>query len=933
MARTDRWHLSYFRLLSLATVAGSLAACGGGGGSSSGGGGPGPITQSDTVSLTATGVTAPVPAYTTSSVDFIVANPSSTTANNVVLSVTLGNGLLLAGVQCTASPGATCPDDPRTMTVTSLPAGGRLTYKVSLGLPAGTSGLITTSGSVTASNDQVTTNNSAQASLTAYSADLRALGTVSADKLRAGDSAEYSFTVENAGPDAARNVTLQQTVNSAQTVTNITCVASNGATCPATLGAEMTLPELPGAGTLRFSVSTVLTKDAIASISGSMKVSALGDGYFDNNLGPASARTQIATSPDTPTFVELQSDVGDFVGTIDRSGDNFSYSQSNSVIEVQATGKLLVVRIDGDENWEGSFVMPDRYDQIRPGEYVKRLDQGYLDLERGGFQFFGEARGCEQQGWFIVDNVVYTDGALSALDLRFEQHCNAQEPALRGQVHWVAGGTTHPPGPVDPPPPGLWNLAAGIAPTSGNYVYIESDPGDTVGGGRTDLFTQANAVFNVEMFASTLGIAVNGDHSYNASFRPMTPLARPEPGYYAIPQQSAGGNPAVGTIQVGGIFACGAAWGWYVIDSISFNGDVVTGVDLRFEQRCGIQTPAIRGKIHWRFNDPTQPAGPQNPPPAGLWAPPSGALPATGNVVYLESDVGDFVGQGLVRAYTPLNSVITVGGGGFVTAGNRFQLTVDGEEEWTGFFQAMDSIPDLQPGYYGNLQGFPAGNPAFGGISWYGEGRACAGTAGWFVIDSVTYSGSVLDSIVMRFEQRCGVAAALHGYIRWSAADNRLPPPPQNPPPAGLWAPPAGATPATGNYVYFQSGPDDFVGKGQTRLFTRPNTTFEVRTEGNIFSVFLQEAEFWGSYFVPMYPLTQLQVGYYGNLTEKNPATGLLAWYGDGRFCTPASAWMVVDSITYTLGSVSEIELRFEQMCKGSTTPLRGKLRWRSDSP
>jgi len=54
------------------------------------------------------------------------------------------------------------------------------------------------------------------------------------------------------------------------------------------------------------------------------------------------------------------------------------------------------------------------------------------------------------------------------------------------------------------------------------------------------------------------------------------------------------------------------------------------------------------------------------------------------------------------------------------------------------------------------------------GIDWSGDGRGCNTIAGWFVVDSVTYSAGSLASIDLRFEQHCeGVPAALHGAIHW----------------------------------------------------------------------------------------------------------------------------------------------------------------------
>jgi len=922
-----------YRFLVFPALLAALAACGGGGGSSSSDTGPNPVVQVDSVSLTASGSTSPVPSRTNTELDFVVVNPATTAASNVVLTVTLGSGLSKAGVGCAASGGATCPTDPQTMSVSTLPAGGSLKYTVSAIVQTDATGVIASSGSVTASNDQVTSNNGAQVSITAYSADVRVLGSAraSASDLRSGSSVTYSYTVENAGPDAARDLVLTQAASSAQTVTAITCTASNGATCPATTGDEMVVPTLPSAGTLKFTVTTQLMMDAVASVSGRLKATVLGDGSIANNQAAVSAKTRIPVSRDTPSFVELQSDKGDYIGTFARTGANYSYTHQNAVFDMRVSPRMITFDVSGDEDWSGLFVMPAHLQQLQPGEYFKSIDVLQYNDESGGFDFGGQGRGCGQSGWFIIDDVVYADGQLVLLDLRFEQHCNDLEPALRGQIHWVAGDETPPPGPVDPPPPGLWDAPAGATPASGNYVYLESDPGDYVGQGRTELFTQLNSVLGANIDSDLLTISAIGNRSYGARFMPMSPLTRVIPGYYPNAQRWPFGNPAGGRFSVSGSGGCNTLTGWFVIDSISFSGDTLTGVDLRFEQHCEGATPALRGKVHWRSDDPTRPVGPQVPPPAGLWAPPANAVPATGNVVYLESDLDDFIGLGLTKAYTPLNSVIEVGEGGLTSVGNRFQLTVQGDEGWTGYFQAMNSITDLQPGYYGNLYGFP-GNPAFGGLEWSGEGRGCNLPTGWFVIDRITYAGSEVDSIEMRFEQHCeGVAAALHGYIRWSAADLRTPPPPQNPPPAGLWAPPPGATPATGNYFYFESDADDFIGRGETHLFTRPDTTFELTTEGSQLTVSLQEAAFWQGYFIPMVPLAQLEVGYYGGLTEKNIAKGLLLWDGDGRGCGIAEAWFVVDNVQYVAGELRAIDLRFEQRCKGFTGALRGKLHWRAE--
>jgi hypothetical protein len=428
-----------------------------------------------------------------------------------------------------------------------------------------------------------------------------------------------------------------------------------------------------------------------------------------------------------------------------------------------------------------------------------------------------------------------------------------------------------------------------------------------------------------------VGINMIGNRNYGVNFRAMVPLTQVQPGYYPDAQEATFGNPAFAGLNFGGDGrACSYVTGWFVIDNIVYSNGEVIALDARFEQHCG-RPEATRGQIHWRSDDPTEPPGPELPPPAGLWAPDSGAVPASGNVVYLTSD-GDFIGVGRTYLYTPLNSVIVQNGGGMTPVGNRFQLTVTGDEEWTGYFQAMNSLPDLRAGYYGNLLGFPSHNPVAGGLAWSGEGRGCNQASGWFVVDNVQYSGNSLAAIELRFEYHCEKGPRwLRGYIRWSASDTRTPPPPGNPPPASLWQPTAGATPASGNYVYLQSQPDEWVGDGETHLYTSADAVFDVTTNGPQFNIDVHGDKHWGGLWRPMVPLPTLVEGYYPLPDGNSIAKGVYDWHGDGRGCNGGSGWYAVDEITFDGSALRSVTLRFERRCPGFTGALRGKVRWQYD--
>ena len=174
--------------------------------------------------------------------------------------------------------------------------------------------------------------------------------------------------------------------------------------------------------------------------------------------------------------------------------------------------------------------------------------------------------------------------------------------------------------------------------------------------------------------------------------------------------------------------------------------------------------PPLRGKIYWTANDPTTPPGPVTPPPAGLWEPMPGITPANGDFVYLESEQGDWVGQGASYLYTDDDAQINV-----TSSEAILSIDIFGSENWSGDFAGMSHLNQLEAGYYGDLERFSFHNPVKGGLTWGGEGRGCNVLTGWFVVDSVTYDGSNLVGIEMRFEQFCdGDTGALNGQIRWS---------------------------------------------------------------------------------------------------------------------------------------------------------------------
>lgn len=460
-----------------------------------------------------------------------------------------------------------------------------------------------------------------------------------------------------------------------------------------------------------------------------------------------------------------------------------------------------------------------------------------------------------------------------------------------------------------------------------NFVRLQSDSGDYIGQGQTREYTNQNASISATAAGGLMTLSVNGNETWTGSFQVPNTLSQLQTGTYDNLGRYPFHNPTTGGLTWSGEGrGCNTLQGWFAIDSVTYTNGNLTAIDLRFEQHCEGNTPALRGQIHWTSSDSTQPPGPVNPPP-GLWQPAPGVTPASGNYVYLQSDSGDYIGQGQTHTYTQAISTITVD-----ATGGHLSVNISGNERWNGDFQTMSSLSQLQPGYFANLERYPFHNPVAGGLSWYGEGRGCNTLTGWFVVDSVTYTNGVLTAIDLRFEQHCeGNVAALRGKIHWTSNDPTAPSGPVNPPPANLWQPASGVTPASGNYIYLASDAGDYIGQGQTYIYSPANATVSVNASGGYLSVSVSGSVSWYGNFQAMNTLSQLQPGYYANLQRypfHNPATGGLSWYGQGRGCNTLTGWFVVDSVTYTNGNLTAIDLRFEQHCEGSSPALRGRIRW-----
>jgi hypothetical protein len=312
-------------------------------------------------------------------------------------------------------------------------------------------------------------------------------------------------------------------------------------------------------------------------------------------IGCGSDKVTGPNDPNAPNSIHLQSDAGDYIG----AGKTWDYTPANALITVTANGPLLTVTVQGNEFWRGDFELPNTLNTIRTGTYTNLQRYPFNNAQQGGLSWEGDGRGCNTlTATLVIDKAVYNGSTLTAFDLHFDQHCEGAVAALHGTIHWRANDATKVAGPVNPIPGNLWRPNTSL-PTSGNYVYLASDAGDYIGQGGTYLYTSSNSTLAVAGSGAHLNVMVNGG-DWDGDFQGMNTLTQLQPGYYPNLQRYPFNNPVLGGLSWDGMGrGCNTLTGWFAVDAVSYSGTSLTSIDLRFEQHCDGEAPALHGAIHW----------------------------------------------------------------------------------------------------------------------------------------------------------------------------------------------------------------------------------------------------------------------------------------------------------------------------------------------
>ena len=294
-----------------------------------------------------------------------------------------------------------------------------------------------------------------------------------------------------------------------------------------------------------------------------------------------------------PNFVKLES----VPGSGSSGTKSFAYTQANAVLIVAASSHDIGIRVDGDEDWQGQLTLPAGA-VMKPGTYAGATNADDRPATVPGLSWLGVGGCGSANGSFTIDTVAFANGALSALDLRFEQRCDGSSTVFRGTVHWRADDPTSPPRPVVPIPADLWRPPAGAVPDTGSYVYMESDPGDDIGRGASVLYTPAETQIVVR-WASDYILLIAGAGS--ARLVPMLSAMPAEVGYYGnLRGTYFEHNPVRGALVWGWAGrGCDEPSGWFAIDRITVSGSRIPVLELRFEQHCHGAAGATRVAVRW----------------------------------------------------------------------------------------------------------------------------------------------------------------------------------------------------------------------------------------------------------------------------------------------------------------------------------------------
>ncbi len=207
----------------------------------------------------------------------------------------------------------------------------------------------------------------------------------------------------------------------------------------------------------------------------------------------------ISTVATADTFIIFESQPGDYIGQ----------GQSTTFTDVTGTGQAgsAVVSFQGGGY---SYRFESDNGPLLPGAYENATRYPFNLNGIPGLDVSGNGRGCNRlTGRFNVLEISYDlAGDLATAAIDFEQHCEDRVPAVFGFIRYNSSTpvidadsdgvrdiqdncpATPNTDQTDSDGDGLGNVCDPVQ--GATFVYLDSEPGDYIGGGQTQLFTQTD---------------------------------------------------------------------------------------------------------------------------------------------------------------------------------------------------------------------------------------------------------------------------------------------------------------------------------------------------------------------------------------------------------------------------------------------------------
>jgi len=314
----------------------------------------------------------------------------------------------------------------------------------------------------------------------------------------------------------------------------------------------------------------------------------------------------------------------------------------------------------------------------------------------------------------------------------------------------------------------VFTALSGTAHAQTTMLFMDSQPGDYIGGGVQHTVTPTSGSFSARRnFDNGVSIQVSTTGgTWTLDFAaPGDALL--VPANYDNATRWPFQSPTSPGLNVSGMGrGCNRLSGSFVVREALYGaGGEVQAFAADFEQHCEESGPALLGSIRVNSSVPFTP-----PPP-----------PATDGTtaIVMNSEIGDYIGQGLQQLFTPAQGTFSVArnfDNGITVSFNGGALA-----SWTLAFSAPgDAL--IVPGSYEDATRWPFQSPTAAGLSVSGSGRGCNTLTGRFDVLEIVYgAGGQVIRFAADFEQHCeGMEPALFGGVRYhstiAAPPVQLPP-------------------------------------------------------------------------------------------------------------------------------------------------------------